>query len=405
MITKGKLHLNTVGLYFAMLEGWLQRITSNARDPTEMLDLEALATSTAVTTAQQPTGVAVIALEGVVYSKAPDWAEDWGYVSPQRFATRVLDAANDPSIYEIILDINSPGGTVLGIYEAAAAVRMASSMKPVTAVANELMASAAYWIASGATRVVATPLATIGSIGVITAHADYSKMLEAEGIDLKIYRTGTNKALGQMVDPNDETMQEDVGGELNTILAMFASEVAASRGMSVEAIVALEGRTFIGAQAIEIGLADGMGTLQGEISRALQSASGNQAQAARKRRAEMDREELALLLGCKPEDITAEMVRNLVAQSKDGEAYRNHLLEQYGAALIGVGKTAQQAERLVALARGAKIGDLKCLLDDAEEEKQAKYPAGQLSLDHVDTPLEGEKPSAAVKKKNNWSTV
>ncbi|WP_229193601.1 S49 family peptidase, partial [Bradyrhizobium brasilense] len=87
-------------------------------------------------------------------------------------AAQVARAADDQDVAGIILDVDSPGGTVSATVEAAGAVAAASTKKPVIAVANTLAVSAAYWIASQAGELVMTPSADVGSIGAMIMHQD-----------------------------------------------------------------------------------------------------------------------------------------------------------------------------------------------------------------------------------------
>jgi len=101
--------------------------------------------------------VAVITLQGSIISRAPEWAESWGYVSPQAFARNVIAAADDASITTIVIACDSPGGTVSGTVEAAEAVAYARKRKQVVAVASDMMCSAALWICVQASQIVVTP--------------------------------------------------------------------------------------------------------------------------------------------------------------------------------------------------------------------------------------------------------
>src|SRR5215831_11487320 len=102
--------------------------------------------------------------------------------SMEQFITEVNQAAGDGNVEAILLDIDSPGGQVDMLPEAAAAVRAARATKPVVAVANTMMASAAYWLGAQASELVVTPSGEVGSIGVFAIHNDLSKQMEMLGI-------------------------------------------------------------------------------------------------------------------------------------------------------------------------------------------------------------------------------
>ncbi|MFX8577776.1 S49 family peptidase, partial [Acinetobacter baumannii] len=84
----------------------------------------------------------------------------------------IVQYMNTASVRGILLDVDSPGGEVAGLAELAEFIAEAAKEKPIYAVANSLMASAAYWMSSGATRIYAAPNSAVGSIGVVTAHVD-----------------------------------------------------------------------------------------------------------------------------------------------------------------------------------------------------------------------------------------
>ncbi|MGL4233422.1 MAG: S49 family peptidase, partial [Casimicrobium sp.] len=144
--------------------------------------------------------VAVISMHGPIAHRAGGSLKTSGMVSPQQFAYHMYALADDPEFASIVIDVDSPGGTVAGIPEAAAAVKYAALKKPVVAIANEQMTSAAYWIASHATRVMATPGAIVGSIGVISGVGSRASKNEKDGVDIRIIRSVDRKALG---NPNE----------------------------------------------------------------------------------------------------------------------------------------------------------------------------------------------------------
>ena len=145
----------------------------------ERLGVEASGRGIGVTRAG---AIAVIPLRGVIVNHADFASEFGGATSMDRFRARFREALGDPNVGTIVLDVDSPGGGVDGVPEAAEEIFRGRSEKRIVAVANTDAASAAYWIASAATEFIASPSSHIGSIGVYTAHVDFSAALEAEGI-------------------------------------------------------------------------------------------------------------------------------------------------------------------------------------------------------------------------------
>lgn len=390
--------------------------------------------------AEDRPAVALVNLHGSIFNRSMLAAES-GLTTVQEFERSIRAAANAKNIEEIIVSVDSPGGVALNIDEGAAAVRYAGSLKPVTAIANGYMASAAYWIGSQATRLVATPLSAVGSIGVITSHSDYSRFLENEGVDLKIYRTGSRKALGQPTDPNDDDYEAIQMAELMDILGVFAADVATGRGMTVDDVLerfaldsehpdALRGGTVLGAEAVRLGLADELGTLNGVLSDAVARTAPKRRRYATKG-ARMNEELLkALDVGeVTPEMITTAIdeakkegralerasvctllgvgatatdhdLAQLKAQAADGVAYRENLLSQLGQAVIRAEgnttegqKAAERAQRLYA---SAEISDLEDEVKRLETKVIQGVPQGRLSTDETtdDTTRERRVPAS-----------
>jgi len=106
----------------------------------------------------------------------------FGGTSITGFRAAFRQALRDPSVSAIIFDVDSPGGTIDGVPELADEIFAARGRKPMVAVANTQMASAAYWIASAADEIVVTPSGSVGSIGVLTAREDLSRATQMAGI-------------------------------------------------------------------------------------------------------------------------------------------------------------------------------------------------------------------------------
>ena len=220
-------------------------------------------------------GIGITELHGPIFNRGNLMVDLSGAISPQSFSKNMIDMADNSDIAEIIMSVDSGGGEVTNIDEAANAVRYATTKKPVTTIANGLMCSAAYWIGSQANKVLSTKGSQVGSIGAVIAHSDFTKANEQEGIDVKIYRTGDEKALGQEVDPNDATMEVSMNALLTDALDLFAADVAIARGFTKDEVLnkfalnkegSLRGNTVFGTEALELGLVDGITTFQGAVN-------------------------------------------------------------------------------------------------------------------------------------------
>jgi signal peptide peptidase SppA len=206
-------------------------------------------------------GVAVITITGSLINRGAWVGASSGETSYEGIQHQVAMAARDPRAKAILLDIESPGGEAVGAFEAAAAIRAVAAQKPTTAIANGMTASAAYALASGAQRIVATPTSLVGSIGVVMLHADYSRFLDKKGVTPSLIFAGAHKIDGNPFEPLTAGVREDLQREVNQYYDLFVETVAAGRRlMSPASIRQTEARTYIGRDAVDARLADDIGT-------------------------------------------------------------------------------------------------------------------------------------------------
>lgn len=156
--------------------------------------------------------------------------------STKLVARTVSDLANDRSIDRIVLLMDTPGGAVTGIQEAADAIFAARSKKPVFAIVDPLCASAGYWLASQCTKIIAVPSADIGSVGVFMMHVDVSAAMAKAGIKPTLLHAGEFKVEGNPYEPLSEAARMFYQGEINVTYRDFLSTVARGRNTSSAAV-------------------------------------------------------------------------------------------------------------------------------------------------------------------------
>ncbi len=205
-------------------------------------------------------GVARIAVHGPI-TKRPmriGW-EDWT-VGAEDVASAFKNALSMPSIRAIVLDIDSPGGTVDGTAELADIVLSGRGVKPIIAVANGLMASAAYWIGSAADKIVAGNTTEVGSIGVALAHFDISEFYKKVGITKTYITAGKYKRLTGENEPLSAEGKAYLQEFVDDIYELFVTAVSKHRGVSKTDVLRMaDGKTFIGRKALDMGLVDIIG--------------------------------------------------------------------------------------------------------------------------------------------------
>lgn len=156
-----------------------------------------------------------------------------GSVSTQRFTAMLREALADDTIGAILIDIDSPGGSVYGTGELAAEILAARAQKPIVGLANSLAASAAYWVGASCGEIYVTPGGEVGSIGVWLAHFDYSKQLEEEGVKTTIISAGKYKAEGNHYNPLDEEAQAFMQSRVDDYYTAFTKGVAKGRNVGI----------------------------------------------------------------------------------------------------------------------------------------------------------------------------
>ena len=202
------------------------------------------------------TGMAVIEVWGALEHKS-------GHIKPYSGATgydgierQLDDALADAQVKGILMDIHSHGGEVSGCFDLADKIRAANAIKPVWAVADEVAYSAAYCLASQASRLTMPRTGGVGSVGVVTMHVDASEMLKKEGFTVTLIHAGAHKVDGHPYAALPDDVRADVQAELDAMRRLFAEIVAAGNGITVDDVLATEARCLTADEAIAAGFAD-----------------------------------------------------------------------------------------------------------------------------------------------------
>lgn len=189
----------------------------------------------------------------------------------------LLSAATDDSVDTILLDVESGGGAVAGMFDTARLIRTINdNVKPVVAFGESIF-SAAYCLASAAGQVFSTQAGGVGSIGILATHADYSKMYADMGIKMTVMRSGQYKALANRFEPLTDTAKAQMQSGLDAAYQVFVQHVADMRGTTYPTADTkmAEGREFYGSAAKDAGLVDGITTYDKLVS-ALQESVDRQ---------------------------------------------------------------------------------------------------------------------------------
>lgn len=205
---------------------------------------------------QRTNGLAVIPIRGVLMPYATMFSAISGGAIVESIHAQVQAALNDPSVNEILLLIDSPGGEVTGISNLSNTIFEGRSKKKITAYVAGMGASGAYWIASAAHEIVMAETAVVGSIGAMAVYEDHSRADQEAGIDTLIIRSSQspNKNLDPMTDEGKKSLQE----KIDAIAQVFIQDVARNRGVSVETVITNFGKgdVMIAKDGIIKGLSD-----------------------------------------------------------------------------------------------------------------------------------------------------
>jgi signal peptide peptidase SppA len=213
-----------------------------------------------------PDGIAIIPVEGTLVHKTRGIDALSGLRSYVDIQQEIEDAATDPTIKGILLEIDSPGGEVAGAFDVADTVYSARATKPLVAVANNDAFSAAYLLASAAQRIYVSRTSGVGSVGVIVSHLDVSGNDEKMGYHYTIVSAGARKADFNPHAPLSEEAKSVLEGEIARTYGLLVNTVARNRGLPEAAVRGTEAGLFFGSDALNVKFADRLGTRQDALA-------------------------------------------------------------------------------------------------------------------------------------------
>ena len=228
-------------------------------------------------------GVAVLSVEGVLAPKANLFMRVSGGASTQLLTKQVESAIADPRVRGLILQVDSGGGSALGVPELADTIRELAAVKPIVTVTDGVMASGAYWLGSAANAVFGSGTTVqVGSIGVVMTH-NYTP--NASGAQTTEITAGRYKRMATTAKPLDEEATAYLQQMVDHIYGVFVDAVAQHRGVSADAVLEhmADGRVFIGQQAVDAGLLDGFMT----VDQVAERMAANPAEFATRRKAQV----------------------------------------------------------------------------------------------------------------------
>ncbi|MBI4336522.1 MAG: signal peptide peptidase SppA [Chloroflexi bacterium] len=207
--------------------------------------------------------IAVLEMHGVIGNS----------VRPAVHAPLLEAARRSRWVRAVVLDVDSPGGSATASHSLYQQVARVAAEKPVIAYISGVGASGGYYIACGATRIMAMPTALVGSIGVLSVRPVLEALLERLGVSIAMHKGGRLKDMGafwrQSTSEEDAKLQEVV----DDYYEAFIGVVAQGRKMAIERVRELAtGEPFIAHRAKERGLVDELGDFDNVLDAAAQAA-------------------------------------------------------------------------------------------------------------------------------------
>ncbi len=220
--------------------------------------------------AQTDGKVAIIPVYGVLAQKMDMLSAMSGGSSYAGIKKALYSALSNEDVKAVVLDVDSPGGTVPGTEELATEIRkLRGGEKPIIAQVNSLAASAAYWVASAADEIVVTPSGRAGSIGVYTAHDDVSAALQQRGIKRTYISSTPEKVEGNETGPLSKETLAYIKAGVDRSYNKFLLAVAEGRGVALSKVQDNygRGRVFYSEELLDRGMVDRVATLDETLER------------------------------------------------------------------------------------------------------------------------------------------
>ena len=209
-------------------------------------------------------GILQVPVMGVLLNRfgyqAGRWATGYDYIEQA-----VARGVGDPAVRGIALVVDSPGGEVAGCFELVDKIYGQRSEKPIRAYAADHAYSAAFAIASAAGRVAVTRSGGTGSVGVVTAHVDYSGALEQAGIKVTFIHAGKHKVDGNPYQKLPEDVKARIQARIDKAYQVFVETVARNRDIEQDAVRNTEALCYDAEDSIAVGFADVVGALDEEL--------------------------------------------------------------------------------------------------------------------------------------------
>lgn len=217
-----------------------------------------------VTSMRTKNGVGVVEVFGPIYQRSS--RSVWIIGETRNIANQIRKLADKKEVKAVLLDINSPGGTVSSIQDIYATILRVKkkTKKPFVARIGDVAASGGYYIAAACDKIISNPGSITGSIGVIFQAANYEGLMKKIGLEAETIKSGKYKDIGSPVREMTSDERELLQKMIDDAYAQFLDAVSKGRNIPGEKLKndIADGRIYTGRQAMEVGLVDEMGDFQ-----------------------------------------------------------------------------------------------------------------------------------------------
>jgi capsid assembly protease len=218
---------------------------------------------------KQGGGYAVLPIHGVIAPRMNLLSNISGGTTFEGLSQQLEELMANKAVRTIVLDINSPGGSVAGASEFSRQVMAARAKKSIIAQVHPMAASAAYWVASAASKIHASPSAMVGSIGVYAIHDDLTASFEKLGVKRQVLSAGEGKADGVEGFPLSAEGVARRQALIDDAYARFVGDVVRGRGkgMTTERVRSeWKAHVYSATEALDRGMVDRICTLNDTIA-------------------------------------------------------------------------------------------------------------------------------------------
>lgn len=332
--------------------------------------------------------VAVIHLEGALQKHASSMGSSRSSTVMARRSIR--EAASDPMIGAILLKISSPGGTSSGTQELFDDVAKAGLSKPVVAFCDDLCASAAYWVASGSSRIIANASALVGSIGTYAVVQDYSSAAAKEGIKVSIVKAGAFKGMGTAGTEVTPEQLAEIQRLVDSRNDFFLAGVQKGRKMPKDKVDSLaDGRIHPANEALSMGLIDSIGSFDDALAETLSLAEQtlNKSKKVKSTMSESSQATVQSIKAACPgagSDFVLKALESGWDDTKATTEYAKDVVAQNASLTEAISLLKQENAKL-----STELGETKAKLEDA-----SKLPTGKIGVSALNEPTKTESTSA-----------